>query len=55
MMEASKPRKSSVHFRLDDELADLIDRDAQRLRLSRSDVCRQALIERFERKERAVA
>jgi hypothetical protein len=49
-MEA-KPRKSSVHVRIDHELADLIDQDAQRLRLSLSEV-RQALLERFERKER---
>jgi hypothetical protein len=55
-MDSKPPRKSSVHFRLDDELADLIDQDAQRLRLSLSDVVGQALIERFERRnERAVA
>ena len=54
-MEASKARKTSVHVRIDYELADLIDQDAQRLRLSLRDVVRQALIERFERKERAVA
>jgi predicted transcriptional regulator len=54
MTEKPSP-KTAVHFRIDQDLADLVDRDAQRLRLSRSDIVRQAIIARYERKDRAVA
>ena len=44
-----KSRPCKLHVIIDDRLANAIDQEAQRLRLSRSDAVRLTLSERFER------
>jgi predicted transcriptional regulator len=56
VLETPKIRRSNaLSVRLPDDLADRIGREAQRLRVSQSDVVRMTLSQRFERDDKRVA